>query len=732
MKKRINQSHLGIVTAVIASITMLLTSCGEEKTSPQPAKGPASIDAARLIGANAEPENWMGHARTYDEQRFSPLTEISDQNIAKLGLAWSVDLPTFRGLEASPLVIDGIMYTTTNWSIIFAYDAKTGKELWSYDPQVPKEKGFHACCDVVNRGLAAWNGKLYIGALDGRLIAVDAATGKEVWSTQTFPYESARTITGAPRIVKGKVLIGHGGAEYGVRGYLSAYDAETGEMSWRFYTVPGNPADGFEDETQENIAKTWNGNWWAFGGGGGTVWDSMAYDPELDLLYIGVGNGSPWNQEVRSPGGGDNLFLSSIVALSPDTGEYVWHYQTTPGDTWDYTATQHIILADMEIEGVARKVLMQAPKNGFFYVIDRASGELLSAEKFSTMTWASHVDMKTGRPVELPGARYYDPEQTKYLPAMHLPGTLGAHNWHPMAYNPITGLVYIPAQDIGANFVPTNDAVYKEGGWNTGTDFSKTPTPQDPAIIREIRKFMQGRILAWDPKTGKEVWRVEHNTPWNGGMLTTAGNLLFQGNAKGELVAYKADTGEKIWSFQAGTGIVAPPVTYSVDGVQYVTVMAGWGGAFPLVAQAFGVPKRAPALNRVLTFAIDGTASLSVNDDTGMSLPEPPARFGTAEQLQKGNQAYYDNCVVCHGISMVASSSMPDLRVSAILDDAALWQSIVHDGALKENGMIAFSKYLSPEDIEAVRAYIVDTAHVVRERMLQDEAAANAIKTEKE
>ena len=719
------------MTILAMSFAMFLSSCGSEPKSQDSSQSPAAIDAARLIAANAEPENWMGHARTYDEQRYSPLTKISDQNIKDLGLAWSVDLPTYRGLEASPLVIDGIMYTTTGWSMIFAYDAKTGEELWSYDPKVPKEKGFHACCDVVNRGLAAWNGKLYLGALDGRLIAVDAASGKEVWSTQTFPYESSRTITGAPRIVKGKVLIGHGGAEYGVRGYVSAYDAETGDMAWRFYTVPGNPADGFEDETQEDIAKTWNGEWWAFGGGGGTVWDSMAYDPELDLLYIGVGNGSPWNQEVRSPGGGDNLFLSSIVALKPDTGKYVWHYQTTPGDTWDYTATQHIILADLEIDGAPRKALMQAPKNGFFYVIDRETGELLSAEKYSVLTWASHVDMKTGRPVELPGARYYDPEQVKYMPAMHLPGTLGAHNWHPMAYNPMTGLVYIPAQDIGGNFAAINDWEYKEGAWNTGTDFAKTPTPQDPAIIKEIRKLMQGRILAWNPVTQKEAWRVEHGTPWNGGMLTTAGNLLFQGNAHGELAAYKADTGEKLWSFDAGTGIVAPPVTYSVDGVQYVTVMAGWGGAFPLAAQAFGMPKRAPATNRVLTFAIGGTKSLAANEDASISLPEPPVRFGSAEQLTKGKYAYYDNCVVCHGISLVSPASLPDLRVSATLHEPDLWQSVVHDGALQENGMISFSKYLSPEDIEAIRAYAVDTANVVRERMLQDAAAANAALSEK-
>ena len=705
----------GIIKSILGGVLLLTAACDQAPQTSQ-------VDEARLIAADTEPQNWMAHGRTYDEQRFSPLNEINDTNVANLGLAWAVELPTYRGLEASPLVIDGVMYTTTGWSKVFAYDAKTGEELWAYDPEVPGEKAFHACCDVINRGLAAWDGKLYLGALDGRLIAIDAKTGKELWSTQTFDYETSRTITGAPRVVKGKVLIGHGGAEYGVRGYVSAYDANTGEMAWRFYTVPGNPADGHEDDTQTMIAETWNGEWWNYGGGGGTVWDSMAYDPELDLLYIGVGNGSPWNQSIRSPGGGDNLFLSSIVALKPDTGEYVWHYQTTPGDTWDYTATQHIILAEIEIEGEARKVLMQAPKNGFFYVIDRQTGELLSAEKFAVMTWASHVDMETGRPVELPGARYYDPEQQPYLPAMHLPGSLGAHNWHPMAYSPDTGLVYIPAHDIGANFVADNDAPYKKGGWNTGTGYDEMITTQNPDVLNMVKQYVQGRILAWDPKTNTVAWKVEHGTAWNGGMLATAGNLVFQGNAHGQMVAYNAKTGDKLWTFDAGTGIVAPPVSYSVDGVQYVTVMAGWGGAFPLAAQAFGPPKRSPAINRVLTFALGGDKTLPEVDEAIIPMPAPPARFGTAEQLEKGKTAYFANCMVCHGIGMVPPASLPDLRNSGVLHDPELWQAIVHDGALKDNGMVGFSQFLSADEVEAVRAFAVDTAHVLREWMQKNEA----------
>ena len=353
----------------------------------------AAVNAQRLQQADKEPGNWMSHGRTYSEQRFSPLSQINDQTVSSLGLAWSFDMDTQRGIEATSIVVDGVMYTTGAWSIVYALDARTGKLLWTFDPKVPKEKAKHTCCDVVNRGVAVWKGQLFFGALDGRLFALNARTGKVKWEVATFDPDLPYTITGAPRVVKDKVLIGNGGAEFGVRGFLGAYNVKDGSLAWRFYTVPGDPALGFESDAMKMAAQTWNGEWWKLGGGGGTVWDSMAYDPELDLLYFGVGNGTPWNQEIRSPGGGDNLFLSSIVAVRPDTGEYVWHYQTTPGESWDYTATQSIILASIKLDGTERKVLMQAPKNGFYYVLDRATGELLSAENYIDITWATHVDM---------------------------------------------------------------------------------------------------------------------------------------------------------------------------------------------------------------------------------------------------------------------------------------------------------------------------------------------------
>lgn len=417
----------------------------------------STVDGARIEAADSEPGNWLAHGRTYDESRHSPLDQINVETISDLGLQWYFDTGTDRGLEASPIVVDGIMFTTGSWSVVFAHDARTGELIWEYDPEVPKAWGSNACCDVVNRGAAVWKGRVYVGTIDGRLVALDAATGEEVWDVNTIDRTRPYTITGAPRIVKDKVIIGNGGAEYGVRGYVSAYNADTGEEEWRFYTIPGNPDDGFESPAMEAAAKTWTGEWWKVGGGG-TAWDSFAYDPEMNLLYIGVGNGSPWNQTERSPGGGDNLYLSSIVAVNPDTGEYVWHYQTTPGETWDYTATQHMILTDLEINGENRKVIMQAPKNGFFYVLDRATGEFISAEAYVPITWATHVDPETGRPVETENARYQaenpfstmsDEDKIATLKGMtddeiegafQKPSPYGGHNWHPMSYNPDTGL----------------------------------------------------------------------------------------------------------------------------------------------------------------------------------------------------------------------------------------------------------------------------------------------------
>ncbi|MFC3713602.1 PQQ-dependent dehydrogenase, methanol/ethanol family [Sphingoaurantiacus capsulatus] len=688
--------------SLLALAAAALSSCNVSEKEDAPASAASGVSAERLLNASAEPQNWLTHGGTYDEQRFSPLTQVTDANVGQLKLAWSYDLDTNRGQEATPIVVDGVMYTTSAWSKVFALDAATGKELWSYDPQVPGERGFSACCDVVNRGVAVYGGRVYFGTLDGRLIALDAKTGKPAWSTVTVDQSQPYTITGAPRIVKGKVVIGNGGGEYGVRGYVSAFDAATGKLAWRFYTVPGDPskpADGAASDTAlKTAAATWSGEWWK-AGGGGTVWDAIVYDKELDQLYIGVGNGSPWNHKIRSQGKGDNLFLSSVVALDPDTGAYKWHYQGTPGETWDFTQTQPIILATLNIEGAARKVLMQAPKNGFFYVIDRATGKLISAKNFVPMTWATGVDLKTGRPIETPNARFQKGDE------MVAPSALGAHNWHPMSFSPKTGLVYLPAQEVPFLYSDQKGYTHRQGAWNIAVDAVKNMPPEDKATFKVIRAMLKGQLVAWDPVAQKEVWRAQYDGPWNGGTLATAGNLVFQGNAKGEFQAFRADNGQKLWTFDAQTGVIAGPVSYSVGGRQYVAVMAGYGGAYPLSSSFVDNPRPMPN-GRVLVFKLNGTATLPAAEPIANPPANPPAESFPAAQVAQGLQIYESNCGVCHGPAGISSGVLPDLRRSAALADKELWNGIVIGGQLKDRGMISFAKWLSPADAEAVRAYI--------------------------
>jgi len=695
-----------IALAAAFAVATLLAGCGS---------GTADIDGKRIAAADDTPGEWLTHGRTYGEQRFSPLTQISTTTVKDLGLAWSYDLPENRGIEATPLVADGVMYTTSSWSIVRAFDAKTGKLLWEHDPQVPRKTGVKACCDSVNRGIALWQGRVYFGALDGRLISLDAKTGKKVWEVVTVDQSKPYTITGAPRIVKGKVLIGNGGAELGVRGYLSAYDAKTGKMLWRFYTVPGEKEtdDAASDEAMKIARPTWNGEFWKQGAGG-TVWDSMAYDPDLDLLYIGVGNGSPWNRDIRSPGGGDNLFLSSIVALKPDTGQYVWHYQTTPGESWDYTATQHIILADLTIGGKPVKALMQAPKNGFFYVLDRTTGKLISAKNYVPQTWATGVDMATGRPIETPNARYGKGMN------LGMPGPLGGHNWQPMAFNPGTGLVYIPAQEIPFPYMQPGGANanfrYQPGVWNVGVDVLIAGLPDDEAGLKAIRSSLKGRLIAWDPVTQTEKWSVPHGGPWNGGVLTTAGGLVFQGSATGEFAAYDAASGGKLWSFDTQTGVVAPSMTYEIDGEQYVALMAGWGGGFALTAGA-GVDPRSEGPRRLLVFKLGGKKTLPPRPVSTREFPDLPPVTATPQQIAAGNLTFANYCSVCHGASAVSDFSIPDLRFSPVTTDAAVWKGVVIDGDRIDNGMVSFKQYLNASQAEEVRQYVLSLATAQKARM---------------
>ncbi|MFT5923880.1 MAG: quinohemoprotein ethanol dehydrogenase [Paraglaciecola sp.] len=667
-----------------------------------------TVTAEKIIQADSS--GWLSHGRTYSEQRHSPLNEISTETVTDLGLFWSFNLGTSRGIEVTPIVHNGIMYVTSTWNIVHALDARTGKQLWRFNPLVDKEQASKGCCDAVNRGVAIWGNAVFTATIDGRLISLNAKTGLKNWDINTIDKSYPYTITGAPRVVKGKVIIGNGGAELGVRGYISAYDAITGEQEWRFFTVPGNPADGFENETMEMAAKTWTGEYWA-AGGGGTAWDSMAYDPELDLLYVGVGNGSPWNQAIRSPDGGDNLFLSSIVAVRPDTGKYVWHYQTTPGETWDYTATQHMILADLNIAGKNRKVIMQAPKNGFFYVIDRATGAFISAKNFVPVTWATHIDQTTGRPVETEGARYY----VGKTPALQLPGPLGAHNWHPMSYSPDTGLVYIPAQEAPHVYANQTDYKRTNGFWNTGTELSAAALPTDKATFKALKAMVKGRLLAWDPVTQKQAWSFEHGGPWNGGVLSTSGNLVFQGTADAHFAAYDALTGKRKWRFYTQTGVVAAPITYELDGEQFIAIASGWGGSYVLSGGGVFPTGSKANLGRVMVFKLGAKAALPKLPDANFVLPALPRLLDVSEEtLAMGNRAYDNNCLVCHGFQAYSSGLIPNLRYSAITNSEQAWNSVVVGGGLAEQGMPNFGKIIDDDTAEAIRAYVISEANSER------------------
>ncbi len=702
-----------IRTGFALAVSIALASCGMLEEG----EAEGGITRAALVNAGDNDADWITHGRTYSEQRYSPLQQINAETIGDLGLEWFADMDTARGQEATPLVMDGKLYLTTAWSKVRAFDAASGEPLWDYDPEVPGETAVKACCDVVNRGLAAWGNKLFLGTLDGRLIALNRDNGEVEWETVTVDQSQSYTVTGAPRIIDGKVIIGNGGAEFGVRGYVAAYNVENGEELWRFYTVPEGNEGETSPEYLKAAAETWSGDALVGEdaiGGGGTVWDSMAYDPDLDLLYIGVGNGSPWNRAYRSPGEdgtgeGDNLYLSSIVAIRPSTGEYVWHYQTTPGETWDYTATQHIILADMEIDGTERQVLMQAPKNGFFYVIDRATGEFISAEPYVAVNWASGID-EDGRPIENPETRV---DKTG-KPAIVTPGALGGHNWHPMAYHPGENLVYIPAFEAAMVYAPeANWKPDRARGFNIGFNLGAGDLPPDLGIRREVVGTLKGRLVAWDPVSQEAKWTVDHPGPWNGGLLATGGGLVFQGTAGSEFNAYSAATGDKVWSFGAQTGVVAPPITYTVDGEQYVAVLAGWGGAYAITVDGGILNDLAPVRNisRLLVFKLGGEAELPPEPELAALPLDPPVSRADEQTIALGAEKYARYCAVCHAPAAVGSTVLPDLRRSGTLGNKQSWMAVVGDGILKDNGMVSFAESLSPEEIEAVRAYVIHRAN---------------------
>lgn len=664
-----------------------------------------SVDDKYIMANTANSKEWPTYGLDYAETRFSKLARINTDNVKDLGLVWSYDLESARGVEATPIVVGGVMFVTAPWSIVTALDARTGRKLWVFDPKVARAEGYKLCCDVVNRGVAIYKGKVFVGTTDGRLIALDFATGKKAWEKNTA-LDPARSysITAAPRIYGGKVIIGNGGDEYGVRGYVTAYDAKTGRQEWRWFTVPGDPSKPYEDEAQARAAKTWDPSvkYWETGGGG-AVWNAVAFDPKLNLIYIGTGNAAPWSAHKRSPAGGDNLYVASIVALDAATGKYVWHYQETPADNWDFDAVQDLILADLMIDGEPRQTIVQASKNGFFFVIDRATGKFISAKNFAPVNWASGYDAN-GRPVELPGRR----EAAK--PYEIAPGPYGAHNWQPMSWNPVLRLAYIPAQIIPLTLA--DDGYWKGYGTNVpgetmsgiGWNLAEYVDSTSPITNR-----VYGRLVAWDPAAQREVWGVDHVGPWNGGTLTTAGNLVFQGTSDARFIAYNARTGKQLWESPTGTGVIAAPMTYEIDGRQYVSVAVGWGGVF---GQSKRVTDRKMP-GTVYTFSPGGTAKLPqfVDDQLGALVSGVTYR---PEDVEAGKQLYLSNCVFCHGVPGVdKGGNIPNLGYVPAPIISNLGQ-IVLTGVLTERGMPNFSGKLSEGDVVKIEAFIQGTADAIR------------------
>jgi quinohemoprotein ethanol dehydrogenase len=690
---------------------------------------PGNVDAARLLAADTEPQNWFTGGRDKDGTYYSPLTGFNAKNVKQLGFAWQYDLGSpMRGQEATPIVIDGIMYTSGTWGYVYAVDAATGKELWRYDPKPDYFRGRHPCCDLVNRGVAVWKGKVYVASVDGRLQALDAATGKKVWEADTItdhklPYSSS----GAPQIAGNVVVIGNSGADMGhtaVRGYVAAYDLATGAFKWRFYTVPPAPGQPYENPELAQADKTWDAHRKPEFNGGGTAWDGFAYDSALNLVYFGTANAAPYDLRQLGPSKLDSLFTASILALDANTGRMAWYYQTTPRDSWDYDSVQKLILAELPINGESRSVIMQASKNGFFYVLDRKTGELLSAKNFTYVNWASHVDMKTGRPVLTAAADWYSSPKNVY------PSWSGGHTWNPMSYSAQTHLVYIPVIDMSAVWIDmahnggrvkyldgfftvngvypddTYDAAALKGLYGPVPDLRALKATRNVKLVREL-------LRAWDPIAQKTVW--EHETSsgirgYDGGVMSTAGNLVFQGRGSGELWVYAADSGKVLKTIQTGSHIMAAPMTYSINGEQFIALQAGYGGTAITVGP---IPPSSAALkyqntNRIIAFKLGGGAVPTPPPRVEERFAKPPAATAAKAQIDAGEVKFIEECSRCH---VLGPSTTPDLRK---LNDGlhAAFKDIVLKGVLAPSGMERFDDILSEKDVDNIHAYLIDQSWV--------------------
>ena len=688
-----------------AALLFVLVAAATAQASPPP----ATIDYARVAQERAD--EWLLDGRDFTSEHFSPLGQINPDNVARLGFAWEFRGILSRGgihhgMESSPIFADGVLYFSGPWGNAYAVNARTGKLLWAYDSHADGQYARNACCDVVNRGVAVWKGKVYVASLDGWLAALDTRTGRPVWRVDTVVDRKFNiTVDGAPHVAGDNILIGNAGADMGSRGYVSAYNAETGKLAWRFWAVPGDPRKGPDETPEVTFARrTWaKDTRWDLGGGG-DPWDSIVYDPKTQFAYLGMGNGGPLPSWLRSPGGGDNLFLSSIVAVDTKTGRMKWYYQETPGDSWDYTATAPMILADLKWKGRLRHVIMQAPKNGIFYVLDRLTGELLSAKPYTTVNWTDGIDPRTGRPHPTAHADY------SARPQIIWPGSAGGHGWQPMSYDPLTELVYLPVYDVPTKYQTIAISKFLPGGFNNGAAGSYPPfdTPQDRKdLAAQPTPRMEGRLKAWNPQAGRAQW-VSPKLPFLvGGTLSTAGGLVFQGTEDGYLSVYRASDGRLLKRLFTGTAIMAAPITYRLGGVQYVAVLAGAGGPQNVSWAPDNAASRYENFERLLVFRLDGgSVPLPPRAEPPPRQPAPPGIAADAQTLARGQKLFEQQCARCHQEGG-GRGAYPDLwNMPRAVADA--FDDIVYRGALRYFGMGNFSDSLTKSDTAAIRAFIVD------------------------
>lgn len=678
-----------IVVFAALAVAAAICSAGDRRAG--------AVTQARVQAAKEDSANWMLHGRTYEDQRFSPATQITPANASQLGLAWHTDIDSPDGLNAAPIVVNGTIYISAPLSKVYALDARSGAVKWSYDPKVVLDTtlvGSYA--SRVNRGVAVWEDKVFVATGDCRLIALDAATGRPVWSVVGCDVKQSYYKNAAPRVGGGLVFTGSGGSEFGARGFVDAFRADTGKHVWRFYTVP-NPEGNQESAALKMAAQTWTGD--PKNIEGGTVWDAMTYDPELDTLYFGTAGAVPMSHKERSPQGGDNLFLESIVAVKASTGEYRWHYQTTPEDNYDFNATFHMILADLDIAGGKHKVLMTAPKNGYFYTLDRTNGKLLSIGPFARATWASAIDPVTGRPTWNPAVLPENLAPGKCF-TMY-PGGWGAHNWHAMSYSPLEKLVYLPVANLGRKLCKDEDG----------------RIDSDDIMVPDDRAASQGDLVAWDPVAAQARWRLPRVTPYNGGTMVTAAGVVFEGTGNGLFEAIAADTGKVLWSYKAGSSIHGPPVSVTLDERQYVFVVAGESTLMSTYLPALTGTPDAQGPARVLAFTLGGKMRLPSVTTALRPVPKPPALAFSDAQVHQGKQLFHDQgCAYCHGLEVDNSQpgTIADLRYLTE-ERHALWHGIVMGGMLREKGMLPFP--VTMEQSNALHAYVLSKQRELYEKM---------------